>query len=145
MPVRPQRCVGGRTSSSTGWRRSPRPKAAPRRRYPMATPDGPQHARQRPLAPPPARAAELVEEPMVAALAALTEALQLLERCLQAATVMQTDIAEMRQAHARIERQLSLLYGRAVPLANALADVRKALAALMNTVAFLYDEKEEDV
>ncbi len=111
----------------------------------MATPDGPQHARQRPLAPPPARAAELVEEPMVAALAALTEALQLLERCLQAATVVQTDIAEMRQAHARIERQLSLLYGRAVPLANALADVRKALAALMNTVAFLYDEKEEDV
>src|SRR5712691_2839153 len=110
----------------------------------MATPRGPQRPRQRPTAPPPALAAGPEEEPMVDALAVLTAALQLLEHCLHAATVGQEEMAEMRQAHARIERQLSVLYGRAVPLAHALADVRKALASLMNTVAGIYAEQEEE-
>src|SRR5215470_11294537 len=76
-----------------------------------------------------------VEEAVVEALAAITEGLRWIERCASGWPLTTEAMAELRQVSGRIERQRSVLYTSAIPLAHALGDVHQGLAAALQRVA----------
>jgi len=84
-----------------------------------------------------------VEEAVVEALAAITEGLQWIERCADGWPLTTEAMAEIRQVSGRIERQRSVLYTSAIPLAHALGDVHQGLAAALQRVALRAASPEE--